>query len=165
MRRDRQRQIAPLFAIAASVAALSGALTSQYLGGLQPCVLCLYQRWPYVAAIALGLVALSVRRRRKIFPLVLALTALALFVTAAIAAFHVGVEQQWWTGTDACGGGPALGLSFEAFKEQLLAAPRSRCDRVAWSLFGVSMAGYNFFYATACGLIMVQAARQAARRR
>jgi disulfide bond formation protein DsbB len=165
MRRDRQHQIAPLFAIAASVAALSGALASQYLGGLQPCILCLYQRWPYVAAIALGLLALGLRRRNRMFPLVLALTALALFVTAAIAAFHVGVERQWWAGTDACGGGPDLDLSFEAFKEQLLAAPLVACDRVAWSLFGISMAGYNFLYATACGLVMVQAARQAARRR
>ena len=30
-----------------------------------------------------------------------------------------------------------------------LAAPVVRCDEPAWTLFGVSMAGYNFLVATA----------------
>jgi disulfide bond formation protein DsbB len=40
-------------------------------------------------------------------------------------------------------------------KKQLLNQPVVRCDEVAWSLFGISMAGYNFLYAVALGVVTV----------
>ena len=49
----------PLMVLVASTGALLTAFAAQYWGGLQPCVLCLYQRWPYAVAIALALVALA----------------------------------------------------------------------------------------------------------
>lgn len=33
--------------------------------------------------------------------------------------------------------------SIEALREQLMATPVVACDQVPWSLFGVSLAGYN----------------------
>ncbi len=46
------------FVLVASAAVLGAALLSQYWGGLAPCELCLLQRWPWAAAIAISLVAL-----------------------------------------------------------------------------------------------------------
>ncbi len=153
------RFLAPALALGAAVAALGGALVSQYVFGLEPCVLCIYQRYPYVAVIVLALLALLLARRPGPAPAVLmALIGAAFLTTAAIGAFHVGVEQKWWTGTSACGSGLDAGASFEEFKAQILAGPTVRCDEVPWSLFGVSMAGYNFLYAGFAGLAALWAA-------
>jgi disulfide bond formation protein DsbB len=84
---------------------------------------------------------------------VLLLAALAFFVDAGIAAYHVGVEQHWWQGTAECGSTLDLNLSPEDLTKQLLNQPVVRCEEVPWSLFGISMAGYNFLYAVGLGLI------------
>src|SRR5262245_2050266 len=93
---------AALFLIAVGVLSLGAAFGSQHLGGLQPCVLCIYQRYPYGVVIALGLLALLLWRRPRLVGIVMLLAAIALFVDAGIAAFNVGVEQQWWQGTSEC---------------------------------------------------------------
>ncbi len=139
------RRLAPAVVLAASVAVLGGAFAFQYLGGLQPCVLCIYQRYPYGVTIALSLLALTLAMQGGRPAMVRALTymcGLAFLVGAGIAIFHVGVEQHWWQGTSECGatGG---GKSLEELKQMLEHAPVVRCDAVAWSLFGISMAGYN----------------------
>lgn len=138
--------------LVASIAILGSALLSQYVGGLKPCSLCLYQRVPYVitiglGAIGLGALALAVilpRRERAATGLtraVLALCAGAFIVGAGIAAYHVGVEQHWWTSS--CSGIDFSKGTVEELAKRLEATPMVRCDEVPWSMFGVSMAGYN----------------------
>jgi disulfide bond formation protein DsbB len=121
------------------LAVLLAAFGFQYIVGLEPCVLCVYQRWPWVAAILLGAIAFGLGANRT----VLLLAVLALLTGAGIGVFHVGVEQHWWTGTSACGGQGGAAQTVEELKRQLLATKVARCDQVAWSLFGISMAGYN----------------------
>jgi disulfide bond formation protein DsbB len=142
----------PALVVIASLASLAVALASQHWGGLQPCVLCIYQRYPYGVAAALGIVGLIVAGRPGLLRTVLLLAALAFFVDAGIAAFHVGVEQHWWAGTSECGSVLDLNASPEDLKNQLLNQPVARCDEPAWELFGISMAGYNFLYAALCGV-------------
>lgn len=137
-------RLAPLTILLACVAALGGALASQYGLGLKPCILCLYQRGPYtIAALLAGLAlwpGLSLPRIR----LLLAVCALAFTINSGIAFFHNGVEQHWWTGTAAClGGGPALPTTPEQMLAQLAGPPAPRCDQIPWTLFGLSMAAYN----------------------
>jgi disulfide bond formation protein DsbB len=139
----------PLLVVIASLAPLAIAFASQYWGGLQPCVLCIYQRYPYGVAAALGLVGLLVAGRLDLLRAVLLLAAVAFLVDAGIAAFHVGVEQHWWAGTSECGS--TLDFNGDIGK-QLLNQPVVRCDEPAWEMFGISMAGYNFLYAALCGL-------------
>lgn len=143
-----------LFLIAVGVVSLGAALGSQYLGGLQPCPLCIYQRYPYVVVIALGALLALFHRQRRLAVLIAALGAIALFVDAGIAAFHVGVEQHWWEGLKACEGtiDPST-MTVEELAEALKQAPNVPCDKPAWTLFGISMAGYNFLYALATGII------------
>lgn len=131
---------APLGILAASLAILGTALASQYWGGLAPCELCLWQRWAYVATIALGITALLAGGRPR--AVLTGLAALAFLAGAGIAAFHVGVEQHWWAGLPGCSAGTGA-RTVEELKAQILAAPVVRCDEAAWSLFGVSMAGWN----------------------
>ncbi|WP_420404000.1 disulfide bond formation protein B [Nisaea sp.] len=138
-----------------STTMLAGAFAFQYLGGLAPCVLCLYQRWPHAAAILLGLLALFLSARNPLPARWLTiLGGLALLTSAAIGLFHVGVEQLWWEGTAECG---ATGTpdSLEALKQQLMAQPVVRCTDIAWEMFGISMAGYNALLSAAAGLLAI----------
>jgi disulfide bond formation protein DsbB len=148
----------PFLVLLASLASLAVAFASQYWGGLQPCVLCIYQRYPYGIAVALGIVGIFVAGRAGWLRAILLLMSLVFFVDAGIAAYHVGVEQHWWQGTAECGSTLDLTLSPEELKNQLLNQPVVRCDEVPWSLFGISMAGYNFLYATALGIVTLWAA-------
>lgn len=142
----RRTSIWPALTLAASVAMLGGAWSFQLFGGLQPCPLCLYQRWPYwVVIVFAGLAVLAGRRLAPGGLAVFAVISGLVFLTGAgIAAFHVGVEQHWWEGLSTCGGGVHdPNMSIEELKAKLFATPLVRCDDVAWSLFGISMAGYN----------------------
>ena len=147
--------------LAASAATLGGALLFQYAGGLAPCVLCVYERAPYGVAMALALLAISLGDGRA-RGAVLALAALAFLADAGIGVFHVGVEQHWWEGTAACTGSVVAGgvHSLEALRQQILNAPVARCDRIPWSLFGISLAGYNVLIALALAAFALDAARR-----
>ncbi len=123
---------------AGSAALLAGALGFQYLGGLAPCQLCLEQRWPHVAAVLIALAALAAPRRW-----LLVAGALAALATAGLGVFHAGVEQGWWQGPTTCTSGPIAGLSTDDLMAQIMDAPLVRCTEIAWSLGGVSMAGWN----------------------
>jgi disulfide bond formation protein DsbB len=145
----------------AGVGALGAALFFQYVVGLAPCVLCIWQRWPYVAVVVLSVLALLLRRRRRVAALLLGLSGLALLIGAGIGVFHVGVEQHWWSGTSGCGAA-AGATTLEELRAQVLAAPVVRCDEAAWSLFGISMAGYNVVLSLVLSLFAFVACRKAA---
>jgi disulfide bond formation protein DsbB len=132
-----------LIAALGSGAMLGGAYYFQYVVGLPPCEMCWWQRYPHMVAIAAGLLAfLSFKAPR--LALVLLLTAItALVVTAGIGVFHAGVEYRWWAGPQACSGAIPTGLSAEDLKKALFSAKMVRCDQVAWSMWGISMAGWN----------------------
>lgn len=142
--------------VGAAVAALGGAYWSQHLAGLRPCELCLWQRWPWWIAGVLGLLVLAARGRPAVQAALLLLAVIAIAAGGGIAAFHVGVEQHWWPGLASCGGSAGdAGLSVEALRQQIMGSPVVRCDEAAWSLLGVSMAGYNFLLSVAvAGLVL-----------
>ncbi|MFM2357209.1 MAG: hypothetical protein RLZZ528_2945 [Pseudomonadota bacterium] len=142
------------FAAAGSFLLLAGAFVFQALG-YAPCKLCLWQRWPHAAAIAIGLLALGLRGRA--LPL---LGALAAAATAAVGLYHTGVERAWWQGPDTCTSGPISGLSADDLLNQIMDAPLIRCDEVAWSLMGLSMASWNMILSALLVALWVAAARK-----
>lgn len=133
------------FVILASTAMLGGALFFQYVMGLQPCVLCIYQRIPYAVTFVLGVIALLLALRGKgVKPsaFILLLCAPVFLIGAALGVYHTGVEQHWWVSAlEACSS-PALALDGD-LKAQLEGTMAVRCDAIAWQMFGISMAGYN----------------------
>ncbi|MBM3599512.1 MAG: disulfide bond formation protein B [Alphaproteobacteria bacterium] len=155
-----RRTFQPLLLLLASAAILGTALASQYWGGLRPCVLCIYQRYPYAVVIGLSAIALAFAARDggRLPAALLALSAVALGIGAAIAAYHVGVEQHWWVGTAECGMTETAG-TVEALRAQILGRAPVRCDEIAWSLFGISMAGYNVVASLLLGGYAAWAAR------
>lgn len=150
----------PFGLLAVCIAVLGGAYAFQYLGGLQPCTLCLYQRWPWWIAGGIAVGVLLVVRNRQIARALLALGALTLFAGMGIAVYHVGVEQHWWAGPTACSGIAAAPQTLEALRAQIFAAPIVRCDDIPWSLFGISMAGYNALISLVTGFFVLSLLRR-----
>ncbi|NOX41184.1 MAG: disulfide bond formation protein B [Alphaproteobacteria bacterium] len=127
-----------LFAGLASAAMLLGAFAFQIIGGMAPCHLCILQRWPHGLAFAVGLLAFLMPNRWLYL-----LGAALVLGGAGVALYHTGVEQQWWLGPTTCTSQSINGLSSEALMSQILNAPLVRCDEIAWSMFGLSMASWN----------------------
>ena len=143
LRRELSVILAPrhgLLACAAmSTALLIGAFLFQHVGGMAPCSLCIWQRWAHAAVIvaaAIGLLALP-SRAALLLPMAAALASFG------IAGYHAGVEWQLWEGPAGCTASLGAGLGAADLVDQLLATPVVRCDDVPWSLFGLSMAGWN----------------------
>ena len=153
------RRCLPIAALLLALAPLAVALGAQYLAGLAPCPLCHWQRYPYVVAVVLAGIAL-VAGPRAARPLVV-LAALAILASAGIAAFHVGVEQKLWEGLSGCAGTiDFTGMTAEEMQEALMETAPVRCDEPAWTLLGISMAGYNLIYAAvACIGLLIAAFR------
>ncbi len=131
---------------------LGGAYVSELGFGLFPCEMCWWQRWPHFAALPFALAGLAIAPSR----IWTALAAIAILVSGLIGAFHAGVEYGWWEGITSCAitDPSANVLSFED-------APLIRCDVAPWTLFGISLAGWNFLFSgvgaiTILGLLFKQ---------
>ena len=146
-------QQARLLALLLPTGLLGGALFSQYVGGLYPCEMCYWQRWPHAAAILLALGALLKPNRAR--PLVL-LAALVIAISGAIGVFHAGVEMGWWEGITHCTATGATSL------QDILNVPLVRCDQVQWSFLGISMAGWNAIVSLTGAAAIVALARSRA---
>jgi disulfide bond formation protein DsbB len=153
---------ASLAVMLGSVIALGTAFASQYWGGLVPCELCVAQRWPYGAALLLGLLGFFFADCRVRAGL-LGLAALAFAVDAGIALFHAGFEYGWWEGPSTCTAPSGATNSLDALRAQLNATPVVACNRPAWTLGGISMAGFNFAWALLLCLVTAILTRRVVR--
>ncbi|WP_235830188.1 disulfide bond formation protein B [Algihabitans albus] len=143
----------PWLAAAVAAAALLGALAFEYIGGYPPCLLCHWQRYAHIAALGLALAALPLTGQARRFATIA--SALAFLVGAGIAGFHVGVEQGWWTGLPGCSAPDIQGLDVTQLRELLMQAEVVPCDEIAWSLIGISMAGWNLLLSAFTGAAIV----------
>ena len=134
--------LARFLALAAPLLLLGGAYASQYVGGLHPCEMCWWQRYPHMAAIPLALIAYVLKKRPCVSALFAGLAGLAIGISGAIGLFHAGVEYGWWQGLTACSTSPAAGNPADILN-QIMATPITRCDVAPWTLFGISLAGFN----------------------
>lgn len=140
-------RLARLLVLLVPALLLAGAYLGEYGFGLYPCEMCWWQRYPHFAALALAGAAYLIPPPR----LWIGLAAVSLLVSAAIGAFHAGVEYGWWQGITSCarivpsapGANPL---------EAIMNTPLVSCDQPQWTLLGISLAGYNFLISAAAGL-------------
>lgn len=122
---------------------VGGALFSQ-LFGLIPCEMCMWQRWPHYAAIPVAALSFVAPGRALRMTLVLFAGAL-IAVSGAIGVFHAGVEYHWWQGITACTA-QATPADPMAMLNEAIRRPLIRCDSAQWTLFGISLAGFNALF-------------------
>lgn len=133
-----------------------GALGSQYIGGLYPCEMCYWQRWPHDFAIVAAMFAFGLRNHAWKGRFV-ALAGLGILVSGLIGVFHAGVEYGWWEGITRCTS--TAGASGNLMAD-IMNAPLIRCDTPQWEVLGISLAGFNAIISVSAALVIFGLLRQ-----
>lgn len=147
-----------LAAFLVPIALLAGALAFEYLGGLYPCEMCMWQRWPLVAALILASCAFDAKDQRAAIVLTY-LAAMAIAVSGTIGVVHAGVEYKLWQGFTSCS--TELGANGGDMLDAIMHAPITRCDTAPWTLAGISMAGYNAIISLGTAITIVTGLKMA----
>jgi disulfide bond formation protein DsbB len=158
---------AALAVTAIAAATLAGAWFIQLAMGIQPCPLCLEQRYTYYLAIPLAVLIANAAARdapRAVLVAGLAIVALATLGNAGLGAYHAGVEWGFWKGPTECTG-PVINLgSAGTLLQRLDTVKVVRCDEVQWKFLGLSLAGYNVLISLSMAAIAAWGAVRTAKR-
>ncbi len=130
----------------ASLTALSAAFISELLLHLEPCILCIYQRYPFGLGLILGGSGLLISNKPKISAALLSACGLGFLVNTGIATYHTGVEQKWWASqVEGCSTPFIESTEGQSFFENLMSTPLGDCSKIPWQdpIIGLSMANYN----------------------
>ena len=156
-----QPRLMGLIGSALAAAALGFALATEAWGGLVPCALCLWERWPYRVAVVLGLLVVAMPRALlKPGIVVLVLTILAASVLAAV---HTGVEFGWWRSPlPECAAPVFSGGSIAERLKAMPAMPGKPCDEPTFLIpfLPVSMAVMNFLFSLALAAFVAGSLRK-----
>ncbi|MEQ1648665.1 MAG: disulfide bond formation protein B [Hyphomicrobiaceae bacterium] len=148
-----------------ATAAILTALAFEYIGGYNPCPLCLQQRYAYYIAIPTLFLALILYTagRQSTAALVFLLISFAFVANAILGIYHSGAEWKFWPGPDTCAGTAApLASSPGGLLKSLPTTRIIRCDEAPWRLFGLSFAGWNVVISICLWITALQAAYAAA---
>src|ERR1700691_896106 len=137
---------AALLVLVIATATIAGAWYFQLVLGLQPCPMCLEQRYAYYLAVPLAAVvalAAGIHAPRGLLICGLVILALAALGNAVFGAYHAGVEWKFWPGPTDCTGPVGNLGSAGSLLDRLDSVKVVMCDEIQWSFLGISLAGYN----------------------
>lgn len=147
-----------------AAATVGGALVFEHGFGYVPCMLCLWERWPYYLGAPLALLAgLLALRGHAASKLLFVALALLFFGGAVLGAYHAGVEWGFWPGPTSCAGANAAPTSAGGLLAQMKTTRIVPCDRAAWRFLGLSLAGYNALIALGLAAVAALATRRLGR--
>ena len=124
-----------------SICTLLIVFIAELVYGLEPCILCKYQRIPYFSVILFSSLALHIKLADHTGTL--KIISIIFIASTMLAFYHNGIEQQWWDAATSCGDTNQFPSSFSNFQSQLMSKMPKRCDVIDWTLFGLSMTVYN----------------------
>ena len=127
----------PFFGIVYSGGLLLSAYYFQYFGGLNPCQMCIWQRWPHFAVIFFSLLIILTKKYAVTLLIFAALSALT---TSIIGVWHSGVELEFFYLPEACS---SSSLGSINTVQDLINKPMISCNVIAWSFLGLSMTNWN----------------------
>ena len=127
----------PFFGIVYSGGLLLSAYYFQYFGGLNPCQMCIWQRWPHFAVIFFSLLIIL---KKKYAITLLIFAALSALTTSIIGIWHSGVELEFFYLPEGCS---SSGLGSINTVQDLINKPMISCNIIAWSFLGLSMTNWN----------------------
>ncbi len=128
-----------IFLICAS--ALSIAFFVEHVVGIDPCILCLYQRLPYAASGLFAIFAVIGKPGSFTQQMALLGCGIAFSIGTGLAVYHFGVEEGFWQAS--CSGAQDMNMSFEDLKSSIMSEPLKACDQKDWVIFGLSITVYN----------------------
>jgi disulfide bond formation protein DsbB len=158
---------AALAVLVIAAATIAGAWYFQLVLGLQPCPMCLEQRYAYYLAIPLAALvafAAGLRAPRGLLICGLVILALAALGNTVFGAYHAGVEWKFWAGPTDCTGPVGNLGSAGSLMDRLDSVKVVMCDEIQWSFLGISLAGYNALISLLMTAIAVWGVAKSARR-
>ena len=129
-----------LFILFYSLFAIFFALYVEYILQYNPCKLCLYQRVPYIIAIFISFVGHNYFKNNKILILIIIIFS----ISALISGYHFGIENNIFEEFSGCTT-KSLEITDKSELLKSLNDNISNCKDVDYKLFGISLAGINFF--------------------
>ena len=142
-----------IFILAIISLTIISALIIQYWLGHEPCKLCLYERIPYFLSMLLIIKILFIKKYEKITFLILSLVFIG---SAALAFYHFGIEQGFFSESLACTTGD---LSKTLSKEELLQQLKQNnisCKDVSFRILGLSLAAINTIFSLVLSVIFIR---------
>ena len=128
------------------------ALIIQYWLGHDPCKLCLYERIPYFLSMLLIIKIIFIKKYERVILLILFLVFMS---STALAFYHFGIEQGFFSESLACTTGDlSKTLSKEELLEQLK-QNRISCKDVSFRILGFSLAAINTIFSLVLSVIFI----------
>ena len=127
----------PFFGIVYSGGLLLSVYYFQYFVGLNPCQMCIWQRWPHFAVIFFCLLIIL---KKKYAVSLLIFAALSAFTTSIIGIWHSGVELELFYLPEGCS---SSGIGSINNVQDLISKPMISCNIIAWRFLGLSMTNWN----------------------
>ncbi len=129
--------------------ALFTALFSEAFWGLEPCVLCVAQRYPFAIGIALAFMGLGVRKNTFLSRTLFIFSGLGFLINSGLAFYQTGIQSHWWaSGIEACSVTFMEDATPQNILQNLMISPMSSCDEITWAdpIFGLTIANFNIVF-------------------
>lgn len=123
-----------------NILVILSALFIEFFLKVKPCILCIYQRYPYYIITFLSLIFFLKKDLKILLILLIILTSLASII---LSTYHVGIETGLIEETTSCKTSLNNNLSKDAILKQLESNLASSCKEVNFKLFGFSLASIN----------------------
>ena len=132
---------------------LVSAFVIEHQLGHEPCKLCLYERIPYFLSMLLIIKIFFIKKYERATLIILFLV---FIISAALAFYHFGIEQGFFSETLACTTGD---LPKTLSKEELLQQLKQNsisCKDVGFKILGLSLAAINTIFSLILSFIFIR---------
>ena len=136
---ERKLKIFYSLIILLSLSSICYAFFVEYILAYKPCILCKYQRVPYILGLIIGLFGFFKPSNTKICIYVF----LTFLVSMTLSGYHVGIEQELYQSIFNCSD-DNLSILEEGKLLESLSVINPDCRNVNFAVFGVSLATINF---------------------
>ncbi len=123
---------------------------------LEPCKLCIYQRWSWLIAGIFSLLTYILFYKYTYTKILLIISFIAFAITSIISLYHAGIEQNFWNPSFSCN--EILGLETTNIKdlEQAIFQQNSKnCSEVNFYILKLSLATWSGIFSLLCCLYLI----------
>ena len=136
---ERKFKIFYSLIILLSLSSICYAFFVEYFLGYKPCILCKYQRVPYILALIIGLIGFVKPSNKRVIFFIF----LTFLISMTLSGYHVGIEQELYQSIFNCSD-DNLSILEEGKLLESLNVINPDCKNVNFAVFGVSLATINF---------------------
>ena len=136
---ERKFKIFYSFIILLCLSSICYAFFVEYVLSYKPCILCKYQRAPYILALIIGLIGFLKPSKERIILFIF----LTFLMSMTLSGYHVGIEQDLYQSIFNCSDDNLSILEEDKLLESL-SVINPDCRNVNFAVFGVSLATINF---------------------